>query len=155
VKQKRMTHYCIDKECGWEEISHKVRDGIRCLKCNGPVMSVEPTDSVALATYQCLHCKLKERVEVKKEDYSEVKVCPKCNGAFVDIWRIGRYQAMEGNGLFIQRIVEKRLREVNRELDLTNNRVISLEKELDEARLDLRNIEEEKESLENFLSKQK
>jgi chromosome segregation ATPase len=58
----------------------------------------------------------------------------------------------EGNGLFIQRIVEKRLREVNRELDFTNNRVISLEKELDEARLNLRSVEEEKESLEQFLS---
>jgi predicted Zn-ribbon and HTH transcriptional regulator len=41
VKQKRMTHYCINNECGWEETSHKVRDGIKCPKCKGPVISVE------------------------------------------------------------------------------------------------------------------
>lgn len=36
------THYCLDKDCGWEETSYKCRDGISCPKCNGPVMSVDP-----------------------------------------------------------------------------------------------------------------
>jgi predicted Zn-ribbon and HTH transcriptional regulator len=38
-----MTHYCMDKTCGWEETSHKIRDGIKCPKCNGIVMSVYTT----------------------------------------------------------------------------------------------------------------
>jgi Zn-finger nucleic acid-binding protein len=81
-------------------------------------------ETITLAVYQCLHCNHKERVEGNKEDYSEVKVCPKCNGAFVDIWKIGRL--MEGKD--------------------------SLEKELGEARLGLRNLVEEKDNLEKFSS---
>lgn len=41
MKQKRMTHYCIKKECNWEETSHKFRDGMKCPKCNGPIISKE------------------------------------------------------------------------------------------------------------------
>lgn len=37
-----MIHYCLDKTCGWEERSHKIRDGVKCPKCNGPVMSYYP-----------------------------------------------------------------------------------------------------------------
>jgi hypothetical protein len=48
VKQKRMTHYCIDKTCGWKETSHKIRDGISCPSCDGSVMSVGPKDKFAV-----------------------------------------------------------------------------------------------------------
>ncbi|HHB1908001.1 TPA: hypothetical protein ACOQ4X_005890 [Bacillus cereus] len=27
-------HYCMDKRCGWEESSHKLRDGLKCPRCN-------------------------------------------------------------------------------------------------------------------------
>jgi predicted Zn-ribbon and HTH transcriptional regulator len=46
MKQKAMTHNCMNKSCDWEETSHKLRDGIKCPKCNGSVMSVEPTDAI-------------------------------------------------------------------------------------------------------------
>lgn len=35
-----MTHYCMDKSCGYEETNHKIRDGMKCPKCSGPVMSI-------------------------------------------------------------------------------------------------------------------
>ncbi len=39
MKNKRMTYYCMSKECDWEETSHKWRDGLKCPKCNSPVNS--------------------------------------------------------------------------------------------------------------------
>ncbi|MBE3643175.1 hypothetical protein IMZ78_12835 [Bacillus anthracis] len=41
--------------------------------------------------YKCLHCIHQQKLEVKKENYSEVTVCPKCNGAFVDVYKISKY----------------------------------------------------------------
>lgn len=35
---KLTVYCCIDKACGWEERTHKIRDGIKCPECNGPVM---------------------------------------------------------------------------------------------------------------------
>ncbi|WP_429701279.1 hypothetical protein [Bacillus paramycoides] len=42
--------------------------------------------------YKCLRCVHQQKLEVKKEDYSEVIVCPKCNGAFVDVFKINKYK---------------------------------------------------------------
>jgi predicted Zn-ribbon and HTH transcriptional regulator len=39
MKSKLLRHYCIDKTCGWQEASHKVKDALRCPKCDGLVMS--------------------------------------------------------------------------------------------------------------------
>lgn len=39
MKNKRMTHYCMDKTCDWKVTDHKMRDGIKCPKCDGLVMS--------------------------------------------------------------------------------------------------------------------
>lgn len=33
---KRTTWYCIDRSCGWQETSHKVRDGLKCPVCELP-----------------------------------------------------------------------------------------------------------------------
>lgn len=41
MKGKLRNHYCMDKACGWEETTHKIRDGISCPKCGGPVMSID------------------------------------------------------------------------------------------------------------------
>jgi DNA-directed RNA polymerase subunit RPC12/RpoP len=38
MKNKLTVYCCIDKACGWEERTHKIRDGIKCPECNGPVM---------------------------------------------------------------------------------------------------------------------
>jgi hypothetical protein len=47
---------------------------------------------VTLAVYKCICCGHSDRVTGEKEDYSEVKVCPKCNGAFVDSYHIAKYK---------------------------------------------------------------
>lgn len=39
MKGKKMTHYCLVKTCDWKETSHKLSDGIKCPKCEGPVNS--------------------------------------------------------------------------------------------------------------------
>ena len=41
---------------------------------------------------QCLVCDHKGIVlHNSKEEYQEVSVCPKCNGAFVDTWKLHKY----------------------------------------------------------------
>src|SRR6185312_6435762 len=49
---------------------------------------------VTYAKYECLCCGHQDKVQGKRKDYSEVKVCPKCNGAFVDIWEIAKYKSL-------------------------------------------------------------
>ncbi|SDY43191.1 hypothetical protein [Bacillus sp. 166amftsu] len=39
MKMPLTKHSCLNKGCGFEETSHKIRDGWRCPKCNGPMMS--------------------------------------------------------------------------------------------------------------------
>lgn len=41
--------------------------------------------------YQCLLCEYKLKLELEKETYEEVKVCPKCNGALVDRYKMNKY----------------------------------------------------------------
>ena len=43
MKSKLTTHYCMIKTCGWKETSHKIRDGIKCPKCGGPVNYFYPS----------------------------------------------------------------------------------------------------------------
>jgi Zn-finger nucleic acid-binding protein len=43
-------------------------------------------------TYKCLCCGYSELLTFQKEEYSEVKVCPQCNGAFVDVWKLEKYK---------------------------------------------------------------
>ena len=42
MKRKLMTHYCMDRTCGYEETNHKMRDAFNCPKCNGPTTSANP-----------------------------------------------------------------------------------------------------------------
>ncbi|WP_416808707.1 hypothetical protein [Bacillus thuringiensis] len=47
---------------------------------------------------ECLACGNKERVGYKsKKDYKEINVCPKCSGAFVDVWHISKYKNQKHN----------------------------------------------------------
>lgn len=44
-------------------------------------------------TYKCLVCNHQDRVNyLSKDAYQEVTVCPKCNGAFVDMWKLEKYK---------------------------------------------------------------
>ncbi|GAF63658.1 hypothetical protein BTS2_0549 [Bacillus sp. TS-2] len=47
---------------------------------------------ITYTVYRCLHCSHSEKLSGKREDYKEVTVCPKCNGAFVDQYRVGKYK---------------------------------------------------------------
>lgn len=98
-------------QCGFREVfteqQFKLVDGLSCCKCNGPVKHsfTKPNEElnnrrlkhrsgneiVTYAMYHCLRCKHKERVRGKRKDYQEVTVCPKCNGAFVDRWKLDKY----------------------------------------------------------------
>ncbi|MDF9538100.1 hypothetical protein P5750_22300 [Bacillus cereus] len=41
----------------------------------------------------CLVCGYQDKVyHSSKEEYQEITVCPKCNGAFVDMWKLGKYE---------------------------------------------------------------
>ncbi|MGE6615754.1 hypothetical protein [Bacillus mycoides] len=44
------------------------------------------------ARYKCLCCEHTDRLEVTKEEQLDVKICPKCKGAFVDLFVYGRYK---------------------------------------------------------------
>ncbi|PFK16972.1 hypothetical protein COJ03_29595 [Bacillus cereus] len=44
-------------------------------------------------TAKCLVCGHQDRVNYpSKEEYQEVTVCPKCNGAFVDMYKLEKYK---------------------------------------------------------------
>lgn len=50
----------------------------------------------------CLVCDHSEMVyHESKEDYQEVRVCPKCNGAFIDIWKLPKYKNGTSNEIEI------------------------------------------------------
>lgn len=94
MKMPLTKHYCISKECGWEETTHKILDGINCPKCSGPVNTERIKDELKYRhKAECLVCEHSEMVyHESKEDYQEVRVCPKCNGALVDVFKLCKYQ---------------------------------------------------------------
>ncbi|MBP3967722.1 hypothetical protein KAF80_01505 [Bacillus sp. WL1] len=41
----------------------------------------------------CLVCDYQIKTyQAPEEEYQEVTVCPKCNGAFVDMWKLAKYE---------------------------------------------------------------
>ncbi|MFC9728338.1 hypothetical protein [Bacillus cereus] len=47
---------------------------------------------------QCLACGHQDKVyHPSKEKYQEITVCPKCSGAFVDVWHISKYKKEKHN----------------------------------------------------------
>ncbi|MFB4471815.1 hypothetical protein ACDI16_02455 [Oceanobacillus caeni] len=36
MKIPLIRYFCIDKECDWEEVSHRLRDSLKCPKCGLP-----------------------------------------------------------------------------------------------------------------------
>ncbi|MDO3374703.1 hypothetical protein QJ529_18725 [Bacillus paranthracis] len=44
----------------------------------------------------CLACDYQIKTyQVPKDEYQEVTVCPKCNGAFVDMFKLGKYKQLD------------------------------------------------------------
>lgn len=118
---KNIANYCMDNP---EHQMFKVTDGARCVECNGMVnfKEVSHLEYIALPSYrqlcnerkrpyqfkaQCLVCDHKGTVlHNTKEEYQEVTVCPKCKGAFVDIWKLAKYKQEERKGQSIQNDVD-------------------------------------------------
>ncbi|MDZ4414860.1 hypothetical protein C1I58_19975 [Bacillus sp. PIC28] len=51
------------------------------------------TETYYYHTCKCLVCGYQDRVNYpSKEEYQEVTVCPKCNGAFVDMFKLEKYK---------------------------------------------------------------
>lgn len=45
----------------------------------------------------CLACDYQIKTyQAPEDEYQEVTVCPKCNGAFVDVFKLGKYMKLSG-----------------------------------------------------------
>ncbi|WGT38258.1 hypothetical protein QH639_20955 [Lysinibacillus sp. 1 U-2021] len=79
-------------------------DGISCPICKGPAgpTQVDKSDLKKIPFYEelkqyqhkaeCLSCGHSETIFCTKKEYREVSVCPKCNGALVDVWKLHKYR---------------------------------------------------------------
>jgi Zn-finger nucleic acid-binding protein len=144
---------CLNKKCGTHLFgTGKNMDGLNCPRCDGPVVpkpfeksgpsncgtripvetdvqrigDTKPPEKT-LAVYRCLCCDHEERIRGNKDEYSELKVCPKCNGAFVDIWMIGKYikKDKEETKLFDKEItIKKELLDVIEALDKLDKKYV-------------------------------
>ncbi|EJR67514.1 hypothetical protein IIO_00502 [Bacillus cereus VD115] len=86
---------------------------------------------------ECLVCGHMDKVyHPSKEEYQEVTVCPKCNGAFVDVWGINNYKQQSNDtkkniqGLKIELNVEttEALKGIKEVTEAANECVAALEK---------------------------
>ncbi|MBK5494610.1 hypothetical protein [Bacillus sp. TH13] len=86
---------------------------------------------------KCLVCGHMDKVYYpSKEEYREVTVCPKCNGAFVDVWVINNYKRQSNDtkkniqGLTIELNVEttEALKQMKEVTIAANECVAALEK---------------------------
>lgn len=85
------------------KVKSKCVDGISCPICKGPVgtTQVDKTDLEKIPFYEdlkryqhkaeCLSCGHGETIFHTKKEYMEVRVCPKCKGAMVDVWHKNKY----------------------------------------------------------------
>ena len=84
-------------------------DGISCPICKGLVgtTQVDKSDLKKIPFYEelkqyqhkaeCLSCGHRETIFQTKKEYREVCVCPKCNGALVDVWKLHKYRKKVNN----------------------------------------------------------
>ncbi len=47
------------------------------------------------AKYTCFTCGHNDLVTGKRKDYQELRLCPCCNGLYVDIWKIDKYKHLK------------------------------------------------------------
>lgn len=95
------------------KVKNKCIDGISCPICKGIVTTTQVNESDLdkipfyedIKRYQhkaeCLSCGHGEMVFHAKKDYQEVRVCPKCKGALVDVWHKHKYMNNTNNQIEI------------------------------------------------------
>ncbi|MET3658167.1 hypothetical protein [Sporosarcina psychrophila] len=76
-------------------------DGANCPVCRASLSpknvmrKVDENEIVTHAKYECLSCEHTDIVRGKRKEYSEVQLCPKCNGLYVDIWKLEKYKHLK------------------------------------------------------------
>ncbi|EOP80878.1 TPA: hypothetical protein QCY76_000591 [Bacillus cereus] len=76
---------------------------------------------------KCLVCGHMDKVyHPSKEEYQEVTVCPKCNGAFVDVWVINNYKRQSND-------TKKNIQGLTIELNVETTEALKGIKEVTEA----------------------
>lgn len=87
----------------------------------GGLADVEKSKKVYKATHECLVCGHSDTVTYNMDTYMEVSVCPKCSGAYVDLWKINKYKHLirssEDKMKDYKEKVDKAMREVAKEMD--------------------------------------
>lgn len=82
---------CSDALKGLKAVQKEAKKAAAALREVEKLTLQEPNEIVTHAHYECLICEHKEQIRGPKEEYKEVRVCPKCKGAFIDIWKISKY----------------------------------------------------------------
>lgn len=81
--------------------NNRKMDGANCPVCRASLSpkdvmrKVDENEIVTHAKYKCLSCEHTDPVRGKRREYSEVRLCPKCNGLFVDIWNLEKYKHLK------------------------------------------------------------
>lgn len=91
---RKIVYGCI--QCDAEIKTSHNRDGMSCPVCScGHLIPLRDERSreeiVTRAKYKCLSCEHSDFVRGKRECYQEVRLCPECNGLYVDMWVIHKY----------------------------------------------------------------
>lgn len=88
---------CI--ECGSEfKTENRGMDGANCPSCKGKLSPLRVDDYinyqeiVTHAKYECLTCGHSDFVRGKRYEYQEVRLCPCCNGLYVDSWKVDKFK---------------------------------------------------------------
>lgn len=109
-------------------------------------------ETVKRAVFECICCTFKNTVEVKEGEYLEIIACPKCNGSFIDVFKLGKYyQKPSGQESFVQRTILRRLKTVSREEDDRKSYIERMEEELIKAKSELKLLTAERNELEQHL----
>jgi DNA-directed RNA polymerase subunit RPC12/RpoP len=89
-------------------------EGKGCPLCKSPLVPKPKVDYdfITFGTYQCLDCSYKKKLQGKRTDYSDVKVCPECNkGAFVNLFKIEPY--LQTDDVKETSLLEIKLKDIN------------------------------------------
>lgn len=99
---------CI--ECKAEfKTNNRSMDGAICPSCRGKILPLRVEDCinhdeiVTHAKYKCLSCNHTDLVRGKRQEYQEIRLCPACNGLYVDAWKLTKYEHLKSNhGSYLQ-----------------------------------------------------
>lgn len=84
----------FDECCNPERIKQLVNQGFKVV--TGFIGEGHVQNKKYYYSAACLVCGYKDKVQHEsKKDYKEITVCPKCNGAFIDMFKLGKYKQLD------------------------------------------------------------